>query len=330
MPEFQDSDVSVSVVISAFAEERWPSTMAAIESARSQTLRPCEVIVCIDHNPVVLERARGYAEGRSNVIVVANVRARGVSGARNTGAALARGRVIAFLDDDAEAAPDWLACLARAYTDSTILGVGGSIEPLWVNGRPEWFPEEFLWVVGCSYRGLPVQAASTRNLIGANMSFRRDVFELVGGFREDIGRVGHYPPIGCEDTALCIRARRLWPMGSFIYEPRARVRHSVPFTRTRWGYFLSRCFGEGSSKAHLAHLFGLTDSLALERTYVTRTLPIGLVGALSDALLRRQMVGLARGGAILAGLASAGVGFVRTVAVGRPLAASQLTAEVAS
>src|SRR5581483_12443163 len=101
-------------------------------------------------------------------------------GARNTGVSVATGSVCAFLDDDAEAAPDWLAWLVKAYADKDVLGVGGAIEPAWQDRRPEWFPEEFDWVVGCSYRGMPVISADTRNLIGANMSFRRDVLVNVG------------------------------------------------------------------------------------------------------------------------------------------------------
>jgi len=316
----------ISVVISAFADERWTRTIGAIESARAQTLPPREVIVSIDHNPPLLERFREYAAELPNVKVVSNSRARGVSGARNSGAAFANGAIVAFLDDDAEAAADWLACLAYGYADDGVLGVGGAIEPLWLGGRPDWFPDEFLWVVGCSYRGLPLRPGPTRNLIGANMSFRRDVFEQVGGFRDDFGRVGHHPPVGCEDTALCIRARRLWPRGRFVYEPRARVRHSVPISRAQWRYFLQRCFGEGASKAKLAHLFGLGDSLSQERTYVTRTLPSGLLGALCDAVIRGELAALGRGGAIVAGLASAAAGFA-AAANGRAPAPARAVAE---
>jgi glycosyltransferase involved in cell wall biosynthesis len=319
---------NVSVIIAAFADERWPSTMAAIQSARSQSAPPFEVIVCIDHNADLLEKARAYAVERPGLVVVDNTHARGVSGARNCGASRARGSVLVFLDDDAEAASDWLATLCRGYVDPHVLGVGGQIEPMWMASRPDWFPEEFLWVVGCSYRGLPDQLAPTRNLIGANMSFRSDVFEAVGGFREDIGRVGRHPPVGCEDTALCIRACELWPNGKFLYEPRARVRHRVPDNRGKWQYFVRRCYAEGSSKAHLAQLFGLTTSLAVERAFVTRTLPAGLATAMVDTLVHRQTAGLARGGAMVCGLVSASAGFIVTAATRRPLAAAPLAAEL--
>ena len=46
--------------------------------------------------------------------------------------------------------------LVSAYRDPDVLGAGGWIIPAWQLGMPAWFPEEFLWVVGCSYRGLPM------------------------------------------------------------------------------------------------------------------------------------------------------------------------------
>ena len=299
----------VSVIIAAFTMQRWDNLLAAIDSVRCQTLAPRELIVCIDHNRLLLERIRQHVVGLADIQVVENRWPRGVSGARNTGVGESSGAVCAFLDDDAVAEPDWLATLVRAYAEPDTLGVGGGIEPLWQQGRPPWFPEEFDWVVGCSYRGLPTSVASTRNLIGANMSFRRHVLEELGGFRVDTGRVGEFPPVGCEDTEVCIRARHRWPRGRFMYDPQARVRHSVPRSRGSWSYFLSRCYSEGASKAHLARLFGLADSLSLERTYVIHTLPVGVGRGVLDSLRQRQIGGVSRGAAIAAGLVSAAMGF---------------------
>jgi GT2 family glycosyltransferase len=297
--------VETSVVICAFADERWDALVAAVASLHEQTAPAHEVIVVADHNPGLLERARRELDG---VTVVANAGERGLSGARNTGVAVATGDVVAFLDDDATAAPDWLACLTAPYADERVLGVGGVIEPDWVDGRPPAFPSEFHWVVGCSYEGMPTAPAPVRNLIGANMSVRRDVLERVGGFRSDMGRIGARP-LGCEETELCIRAARELPGGVFLYEPRARVAHVVPATRTTWRYFRSRCFAEGLSKARVAALVGAGDGLSSERAYTTRTLPTGVVRGLGDAR-RGDPAGLARASAIVAGLVMTAAGYL--------------------
>jgi GT2 family glycosyltransferase len=221
----------------------------------------------------------------------------------------ARGDVVAFLDDDAEADADWLKHLGEGFDDEFVLGVGGAIEPAWETSRPVWFPAEFDWVVGCTYRGMPEFAGPVRNLIGANMSFRRSIFDAVGGFNEHVGRVGTLP-LGCEETELCIRAGARWPGRAFLYQPQAVVRHKVPRERARWSYFRARCYGEGLSKAAVARLAGRALGLESEREYVRRALPRGVFEGLRDGF-GRDRAGLRRAGAIAVGLATTGMGYAR-------------------
>ena len=272
-----------SVIICAYTEDRWDDLIASVESVKLQTLPPREIIVVIDHNPGLLKRVQEQVPG---VVVVENTQARGLSGARNSGIAVAQSRIITFLDDDAMAAPGWLMSLSEAFTDPQVLGSGGPVIPLWLEGEPAWLPEEFNWVVGCTYRGMPITSKTIRNPIGANMSFRREVFEAVGGFRSEIGRVG-IRPLGCEETELCIRIRQRWPERSFLYQPRASVFHRVPGSRTCWRYFCSRCYSEGISKAFVSQYVGAKDSLASERIYTFRTLPQGVLYGVIDALFQR-------------------------------------------
>lgn len=308
----------ISVVVCAYTEERWDDLVTCVASLQSQTIAPKEIVVVIDHNPRLFARASREFHG---VTVVENGDQRGLSGARNTGIAAASGSIIAFLDEDALAMPDWLEKLGASYADPQVLGVGGSIVPVWAQGRPEWFPEEFDWVVGCVYRGMPESIAPVRNLIGCNMSFRRDVFAAAGGFRNGIGRVGTRP-VGCEETELCIRVRQRWPHGQLLYQPQARVYHRVPANRSRWSYFRSRCYAEGLSKALVARLVGAQDGLASERAYVMRTLPRAVGKGIGDAVLRRDRAGLARAGAIAGGLVLTALGYLIGLKEWRPAAVS--------
>jgi GT2 family glycosyltransferase len=296
---------AVSVVVCAYTEKRWDDLSAAVRSVCAQTERPLEVIVVSDHNRHLLERVR---REMPFVTAVANEEPRGLSGARNTGVRAATGGVIAFLDDDAIAALDWLEWLLEPYENPHVMGVGGLVEPLWPGVRPSLMPAEFDWVVGCSYRGLPTDTSPVRNLIGANMSLRRDVFDAVGGFRTGVGRVGTRP-VGCEETELCIRVRQRMPGSVILFEPRARVRHRVTPERARWRYFRTRCYSEGLSKAIVARHAGRLDGLASERSYATRTLPRGVARGLADATVRRDAGGLTRAAAIIAGLAITTVGY---------------------
>ncbi|GAC1654536.1 MAG: glycosyltransferase family 2 protein [Ktedonobacteraceae bacterium] len=296
----------ISVIICAYTEERWYDLMAAIESVQQQTPPPSEIIVVIDHNPRLLKRVQERLPGE---IVVENTEARGLSGARNSGIRAARSQMIAFLDDDAVAAPNWLMQLSQGLTDPHVLGTGGTVMPLWSTDAPGWLPEEFYWVIGCTYRGMPQTAAAIRNPIGANMAFKRKVFDAVGGFRNGIGRVGKWP-VGCEETELCIRAGQYWPQHTFLYQPQARVFHHVPDNRARFRYFCSRCYGEGLSKAIVSRYVGAKESLTSERAYTLRVLPQALLRGLKDGLFYADVSGFQRAGVIVLGLMVTMMGYL--------------------
>ena len=296
---------STSVVVCVYTEDRWDAIVESVTSIQHQTVPAREVVVVVDHNPSLLSRCTSEL---LSVVVVPNAGQPGLAGARNTGVASSLGDIVAFLDDDARAEPDWLARLLLHYRDPEVLGVGGGIAPDWRGPRPERLPREFDWVVGCSYVGLPAEASPVRNLIGANMSIRRSVFGAVGGFAQGLGRV-RSRPAGCEETELCIRAQARIQSGRFVYEPSAVVHHRVGVERQTWAYFRSRCFSEGRSKAVVAGLVGAGSGLAAERTYIRRILPRGVLIGMRDSL-HGDPVGLVRAGWIVAGLSFTTAGYV--------------------
>jgi GT2 family glycosyltransferase len=301
------SNPHASVVICAYTEQRWDDLAAAVESIRQQTVPQLEIIVVCDHNPRLFEHASSQFR---DVVVIENSGSRGLSGARNSGTAAARGQVIAFLDDDAIAESDWMERLLNSYEDDRVVGSGGAITPIWLSGRPRWFPEEFLWVVGCTYRGLPTMPSDkVRNLIGCNMSFRRDAVRNVGGFAEGVGQVGG-GMLRCDDTDFCIRVRQQQPGRVIFFEPRARVRHRVPAQRSTWRYFVARCFTEGIAKSMISRQVGAASGLSAERAYTFRVLPGGIARNFIDAARRLDFGGLQRAGAIAAGLAITTMGFL--------------------
>jgi glycosyltransferase involved in cell wall biosynthesis len=288
---------TVSVIVCAHNEERWDDLQAAVRSLERQTLQPHEIVVVVDGNPELARRAKETLAGAT---VIENADVPGLGGARNSGVEAASGAIVAFLDDDAVASPQWLELLARGYEDAAVAAVGGSAQPAWETERPQWFPPEFDWVVGCSYLGMPEAPKQVRNMFGCNMSFRRDLVRELGGFR-----LGY----GCDETELCIRLRQRWPEKTVLYIPEASVLHRVPAGRTRFRRYLSRCYFEGGSKAVVSRLVGAGDGLASERDYVRRILPVGIRRGLTDAVGHGQLSGAARAGAILAGLASTAAGY---------------------
>jgi GT2 family glycosyltransferase len=303
----------MSVIICAYTERRWDDLCAAVASIRGQTRPPVRTILVVDHNPALLERARAAFP---ELLVVPNTGRRGLSGGRNSGVAHAVGDVVAFLDDDARAEPDWLERLAAAYLDPSVVGAGGAVHPVWPQQRPSWLPPEFDWVVGCTYVGMPTASAPVRNLIGANMSFRLEALAGIGGFIDGLGRVGTHP-LGCEETELAIRLRQRRPDAQLRYEPSAVVHHRVTDDRMAWGYFRRRCFAEGLSKAMVARLVGADDALETERRYVRSVLPRAVVHGLRPGP-RGRPPGIRRAGAIVAGLLLTTAGYARGRLAARP------------
>ena len=159
-----------SVVICAYTEDRWDQISAAVQSVRQQSLPATEIIMVVDYNRPLFER---LSQAMPDVTVAENSDTKGLSGARNTGSRLAHGEIIVFLDDDATAHEDWLKFMDDTYANPAITGVGGLTLPNWQTARPWWMPEEFYWVVGANYLGMPPSGAPVRNLLGGNMSFRR-------------------------------------------------------------------------------------------------------------------------------------------------------------
>ncbi|MCU1615570.1 MAG: putative glycosyltransferase [Frankiales bacterium] len=299
------SDQRISVVICAYTEERWDDVLAAVHSVENQRVAPLEVILVVDHNRPLYER---LCAALPDVHVAENRNERGLSGGKNTGVALAHGSVIAFLDDDAVAEAEWLHWLGAGYTHPEVMGVGGLTLPRWETGRPRWFPEEFDWVVGCTFTGR--QPGVVRNLLGGNASFRREAFDVAGGFVNGLGRsTRSRRPLGCEETEFCIRVRQRRPDGVFLFEDRAVIWHRAPAARERFSYFRSRCYAEGLSKAVVSRSVGAADALSAERTYAAVTLRRGVTTGIGQAL-RGDRAGLARAGAITVGLCATTAGYV--------------------
>ena len=302
-----DTRLDASVIICAYTEKRWDDLVAAVESVQQQSMPAREIILVVDHNPALLARVRTYFP---DVIGVENSEQQGLSGARNSGIVVAQGALVAFLDDDAMAEPDWLARLCRCCEDPQVMGTGGTVEPYWLSKQPRWFPEEFYWTLGCTYQQRPEKPIVVRNPFGGCTCYRRDLFEAIEGFRSEIGRDSRARPMGGEETELCIRARQLWPEKFFLYDPNAIIHHRIPAVRATWRYFRARCYAEGLSKAMVAQYVGAKDGLASERSYIISNLVHGVMHGMKDTFIQHDITGIARAGAIVTGLATTLMGYL--------------------
>lgn len=161
----------------------------------------------------------------------------GLSRARNAGIRDARGEIVAFLDDDVTVDPTWLQNLTAALHNGEWAGAGGRVLPQWICSPPAWLPlKERYALAPLAVFDLGIQAGPLAEPpFGANMAFRRDMFEKYGDFRADLGRCGD-SMLSNEDTEF---GRRLLAGAERLrYEPSALVYHPVSENRIQKKYFL--------------------------------------------------------------------------------------------
>jgi len=170
----------------------------------------------------------------------------GLSQSRNKGIQLAKGEILAFIDDDARAESNWLKELVAGYGSEAIWAVGGLVKPLFLQSPPPWMPSKYFYVLSVCNLGSRLKPVP--DIIGTNMSFRKTVFSKIGYFNSKLGRIGNSLLSG-EEIDLCQRIIKY--NKKIIYNPKAVVCHLVPKSRLTKKYYTQRLFAEGMSLARL-------------------------------------------------------------------------------
>ena len=242
--------MKVSVVVATHAMARFDDFREAVESVLDQTLVATVVIVVVDGDEAVSDRALALFGDAEGVRLYCNDGNRGVSATRTRGAELASGEIVAFIDDDAVADPEWVAEFVRVYRESDAVAVGGRMDGEWLAGRPWYLPEEFDWLVGVTYPGFAEPGEEVRNTFESNISFRREAFLDLGGYDPELGPRGD-DYSHSEGAEIGARLRAEYGRG-VVYNPDAVVEHKVFERRTRLRWLLERAFEQGVSKRRMA------------------------------------------------------------------------------
>jgi glycosyltransferase involved in cell wall biosynthesis len=229
--------MDASIIICTYNRaESLRDTLVALKAQQVRADRKWEIIVVDnnskDHTSQVIETfQRDWPLLRSEF-----EHEQGLSHARNHGIAVALGDTLLFTDDDVLPEPDWLEVTLAGMEKYRADACGGYIAPIWEVPPPSWLTERFYGFLAVRTERSDDYAITlpSQTPFGANMAFRRDVFEKVGSFDTNRGRKGKLLASG-EDGELF---ERILSGGlSVVFLGQSRVHHKVEGFRLTKPYF---------------------------------------------------------------------------------------------
>jgi len=205
----------------------------AIQSLLNQSKEPFEIIIIDDasKSPLAMEM------NDSKIKLIRFDKEVGLSAARNYGISIAKGEYVAFMDDDARASKQWIEEILNGITAGGEI-LGGPLRPLFRANPPKWWNEKDLgYFVG-------VGNSEKREIWGANMVFKKEVFQKIGVFNPNIGRQKG-KLLAFEDSNLISRGEKSFKL---LFLPNAKVFHLVLSKRLTLKYIIRWSYNHGKSQ----------------------------------------------------------------------------------
>lgn len=239
----------ISAIICTHNREQYLG--AAIDSLLAQTLENYEIIVVdnasTDSTAEIVKSRLDHP--RVRYVLEQTL---GLSVARNTGAEAAKGKILAYLDDDAEASKGWLAALVKVFAeDDRVAIAGGKVTLIWPPKAqpPAWLSDDLSSGLGAYDLGNDLiyirNPAYTPR--GLNYAIRKPFWQEAGGFDTHLGRVGSNLLSNEEQQMTRLALDREWKVA---YVPTALAAHNVAPARMKPGWFLSRSWWQGISESY--------------------------------------------------------------------------------
>lgn len=239
--------LTISVVICTYNRAQYLTD--ALTSLHQQTLAKSafEVIVVNNNSSDNTEQiCKNFITSHPDTqIFYLNENEQGASFARNTGSAIARSRLLCFMDDDAVAEKDYLARIAQFFKENTTAGgLGGRIIPRYIPEEPKWMSHYVSSMVG-NFHYSPVACVfkSGKYPLESNMIVPKKLFDEIGGFNTAIPGVKGTLRIGGEgkDFFFKLQAKGY----QIYYDPQIIVHHVVEVEKLTPAYLYRVASGYG-------------------------------------------------------------------------------------
>jgi len=217
----------------------------------------------------------------------------GLSRARNTGIREAKGKIIAFIDDDSKPESNWLEVLIDTFESFSPMPVcvGGRILPEWEAPIPAWLPD------GAKLQPLSLLDwgdhplwLSTPSLGAGNLALRKIAFSRIGAFNTELGRRGSVLS-SMEEILFLFQVLQEFGRQSLLYQPEAVVYHRICEDRiANRRYVVRRSYWDGASKANMKIIISGMDFSERTDSPWQQLYRYRMWGALAESAMR-----LARG-----------------------------------
>lgn len=241
----------ISIVILSYSSKRKTCLRDLLDSIEKQTYRNIEILVIVERSAELKKLASEFPSGLTKIVYFTHERV-GVSKARNLGVKLAKGEIVAFVDDDALPSPNWCEIIAKSFEgDPSIIGVTGRAIPLGEPVRLLSFPHSLYWAIGCTR---PDDRAPhyTNFAAGVNMAFLKEAFtshkfslDIIGDERS---RANIFKGLPNDENDFAVRVTT--QTGRLIlYNPVAVVYHHVDDVRLQFAFVRQYSFWQGVAEA---------------------------------------------------------------------------------
>src|SRR3972149_1442400 len=268
----------VSIIISTYSKDRYDDLIDLLGRINSQTYDNMETIIIVDNNKALYDIIVGNIVKnkmfeRLDIRVVINTKNVGLSYNRNIGINNSTGDIIAFIDDDAIPDYRWIENIVRTFNINykEIGAISGYMSPLWRenDNSMHWFPKELFWMVGCSYVMTPDHQCEVERGFGSNMAIKKDTFDKVGLFNEELGVKGN-KWVGGEDTDMYLRIKNSGM--KIMFTPDAIVFHKIHKSKIGIINLIKRAFNGGFSVAMMKSICKYEIKISTENDYFKKLL----------------------------------------------------------
>jgi len=241
---------TISVVISTHNRSRL--LLLCLQGLVRQTINSAayEIIVVDNHStddtkPAVADFIHKHPKFHIKYIYESKI---GLSIARNQGASHAVGKYLAFIDDDAQASPEWLKAASLIVSDQKPDVFGGPIYPQFASPPPNWFKPAYETRTHGPHQKI---LNHTEYLSGSNIFIKKSLFINIGGFNPRLGMSGSTRKFG-EETFFQQLARSRGH--KVFYSPNLKITHHTPQFKTTLKYIFATHFQQGIDRSDQEHL----------------------------------------------------------------------------